>query len=125
MGNPLPQHEEDDETLPIYSLHTSSGTWAGIVYVHHSPESASEQDQHCELVLISGGWAVEGDDEEQSSWIPEWNYEKRPRVGEFYDFYHVLWIEWQGNIAYRKGLSRVVQKVWDELPKDEVEIFLG
>ena len=125
MGSPLPQDDQYDEALPIYSLNTSEGTWAGIIYVHHSPESASEQNQQCELVLISGGWFLE-EDFGQSSWLPEYLYlEERPRSGGFYHFYHVLWIEWQGNIAYRKGLGRLVQKVWDDLPKDEVEIFLG
>ena len=125
MGSPLPQDDEYIEALPIYSLYTSEGTWAGIIYVHHSPESASEQNQECELVLISGGWFLEKDFG-QSSWLPEYlYYEERPRSGEFYHFYHVLWIEWQGNIAYRKGLGRLVQKVWDDLPKDEVEVLLG
>ncbi len=127
MGSPLPQEEDrKGDIFPIYSLHTSEGTWAGVIYVHHSPESASEQNQRCELVLISGGWAVEDENNDhQSRWLPEWNYEKRPRSGDKYDFYHVLWIEWQDNIAYRKGLGRVVQKVWDDLPKDEIELFLG
>ena len=125
MGSPLPQDEQFSEALPIYSLYTSEGTWAGIIYVHHSPESDSEQKQQCELVLISGGWCLEKD-LGQGSWFPEHYYfEERPNSGEFYHFYHVLWIEWQGNIAYRKGLGRLVKKVWDDLPKDEVEISLG
>ena len=123
MGMPLPQQEKDDyEIFPIYSLHTSEGTWAGVIYVHQSPESASDQNQQCELVLISGGWVVEKDEE---YYLPEWKYEKRPRSGELYHFYHVLWVERQNNCAYRKGLGRVVQKVWDDLPKDEIELFLG
>ena len=125
MGTPLPQQEKDDfEIFPIYSLHTSEGTWAGVIYVHHSPESAGEQNQQCELVLISGGWAVE-DHESQWPWFPEWFHEKRPRTGNLYHFYHVLWIEWQDNIAYRKGLGRIVKNIWDDLPKDEIELHLG
>ena len=124
MGNPLPQQGENDKTLPIYSLHTSEGTWAGVIYVHHSPENTSEQNQRCELVVISGGWAVEND-EEQSSWFPEWSCDERPRSEYDYDFFHALWIEWQGNIAYRKGLARVPLQVWWGLPTDKVEILLG
>ena len=122
VGSPLPQDEEYSEALPINSLYTSEGAWAGIVYVHHSPES--EQKQQCELVLISGGWSLEKNFG-QSSWLPESHHEERPRSGEFYHFYHVLWIERHWNIAYRRGLGRLVKKVWDDLPKDEVEIFLG
>ena len=125
MGIPVPQLGKHDSMIyPIYSLHTSEGTWAGIIYVHHSPESASERNQQCELVLISGGWAVE-DDERQWPWFPEWDHAKRPRTGNLYHFYHVLWIEWQDNIAYRKGLGRIVKNIWDDLPKDEIELHLG
>ena len=123
-GPRLPQ-EEDDKDLPIYLLNNGEGTWAGIIYVHHSPEIASEQNQKCELVLISSGWTIEDDNEEHSSWFPEWFCENRPRSGDFYEFYHVLWIEWQDNIAYRKGLGRVLKQVWDDLPKEEIDLFLG
>ena len=100
MGIRVPQQvKEDDLIYHIYPLHTSEGTWAGIIYVHHSPESASEQNRQFELVLISGGWAFEND-EKQRVWIPEWDHEQRPRSGDYYNFYHVLWIEWQDNIAY-------------------------
>ena len=125
MRGPRPPQEEDDEDLPIYLLNNGEGTWAGIIYVHRSPESASEQKQQCELVLISRGWAVEDDDEDYSSCFPEWFYEERQRSGDYYEFYHVLWIEWQDNIAYRKGLGRVVKNVWDALPKEEIDLYLG
>ena len=125
MGSPLPQQEDNDKSLSIYSLYTGEGTWAGIIYVHQAPESPEEQNQQCELVLISGGWAIEDVDEEDSWWLPEWLYEHRPRSGDFYEFYHVLWIEWQDNIAYRRGLARVVKKVWDDLPKEEIDLYLG
>ena len=124
MGGPLPPQDEDDKNCQIYSLNNGEGTWAGIIYVHYSPESASEQNQQCELVLISGGWAVE-DDVEQREWLPEWDCEERPISGDCYNFYHVLWIEWQDGIAYRKGLGRVVKKVWDDLPKEEIDLYLG
>ena len=103
---PLPTQEEDDGNFPIYLLNNGEGTWAGIIYVHYSPRSISEQNQQCELVLISGGWAIEDDDdEEQGNYLPEWLYKEWPTSGAYYHFYHVLWIEWQDNIAYRKGGS--------------------
>ena len=110
MGSALFQKEQYDNTYPLYSLNTDEGKWAGVIYVHHPPENTSAQKSRCELVLISGGFAFE-DDEEQPSWIPEWNFARRPRYGEYYLFYHVLWIEWQGSTAYRRGLGRVAQKV--------------
>ena len=126
MGEPLSQGEQNDNTYPLYSLNTEAGEWGGVIYVHYLPETTTAQKAPCELVLISGGFASEDcDNEEQASWMPEWNFARRPRAGNYYLFYHVLWIEWQGDIAYRRGLGRVVQTVWDGLPKDEVEILLG
>lgn len=107
-------------------MNNKAGEWGGVVYVNYLPDTTSAQRAACELVLISGGFASENaEDDEQADWIPEWNFVRRPRSGDYYLFYHVLWIEWQGNVAYRRGLGRVVQKVWDDLPKDEVEILLG
>ena len=126
IGSALPQEEQNDdiETYPLYSLNTETGEWAGVIYVHNSPDNNRAQKHRCELVLMSWGFAYEKNDE-QGSWLPEWNFARRPRSGDNYLFYHVLWIEWQGDIAYRRGLARVVQKVWDELSKDKVEILLG
>lgn len=120
MGSALSQ-QADDNTYPLHSLTTEEGEWAGVLYVHEHPEGTDR----CELVLMSGGFARENDDGEHSGWIPEWNCAERPRSKDYYLFYHVLWIEWQGGIAYRKGLGRIFQEVWDDLSKDEVEIHLG
>ncbi len=35
--------------------------------------------------------------------LEEWDLEQRPRSGRLYEFYNVLWIEWKGDIAYRKA----------------------
>ena len=132
MGDPVPQQEEDEEEdktiYPLYSLYTEAGEWGGILYVHSPPETndTAEKKISCELVAISAGFAAENaENDEQADWIPEWNYAKRPRLGDHYTFYHVLWIEWRDGIAYRRGLGRVVGGVWGRLPKDEVEILLG
>ena len=124
VGAHLPQPEEDDEVQPLHSLRTDAGKWAGVIYVHQPPESADEQRQQCELVLISGGYALENTDVE-GGFILEGGFAERPRSGIDYDFYHLLWIEWRGKLAYRKGLARVVMSVWNDLVKDEVELFLG
>ena len=125
LRGPLPLPEGYCQDLPIYSLNNDEGLWAGVIYVHQAPDCAEDENQECELVLISGGWALEDDEEKQNGELPEWEYEERPRSGDRYEFYHVLWIEWHDNIAYRKGLGRVVKEVWDDLPKDEIELYLG
>ena len=125
IRSPMPRYVQDDETTyPLYSLETVEGQWAGVIYVHYDPGNTTEQKVSCELVLISGGFAFEHD-EDQRSWIPEWNFEKRSRSGDVYRFYHCLWIERRGDISYRRGLARVVQEVWDTLPNENVSIFLA
>ena len=124
MGSVLSREAQNGETYPLYSLETEEGEWAGVIYVHYDPGNTEERKVSCELVLMSGGIAFE-DVEEQGEWIPEWDYEKRPRSGDVYCFYHCLWIERRGQISSRRGLARVPQKVWDTLSKDDVSIFLA
>lgn len=124
MGSTLSREVQNGETYPLYSLETEEGQWAGVIYVHYDPGNTKERKVSCELVLISSGIAFENV-EDQSEWIPEWDYEKRPRSGDVYCFYHCLWIERRGQISYRRGLARVPQEVWDTLSKDDVTIFLA
>ena len=42
-----------------------------------------------------------------------------------YDFYNVMWIGWNGNVAYRKAVGRVLVSYWDEQEPEDVEITLG
>ena len=48
-----------------------------------------------------------------TDWVPEIDFLERPRSVGCYSFYHVMWIEWQEEIAYRKGLGRVRKDVWE------------
>ena len=129
--SPLSEDEQNDGNYPVYHLHTENQEWAGVIYVHQPLSLNSGQTHRCELILISGGFAFEvgncveimGD--EQADWLPEFNIARRPRSGDCYFFYHVLWVEREGGVSFRKGLGRVAQKVWDDLPKENAEIWLG
>lgn len=39
--------------------------------------------------------------------------------------YHVMWIERQEGVAYRKGIGEVQWHEWEELEKDDIELTLG
>ncbi|USP81412.1 hypothetical protein yc1106_08686 [Curvularia clavata] len=39
--------------------------------------------------------------------------------------YDVLWIEWEGDIAYRKAIGQVWKEEWDAADTEEVDIRLG
>jgi hypothetical protein len=40
-------------------------------------------------------------------------------------FYNVMWIQWVGNIAERRGLGIVHKEFWDALEPEPREIILG
>lgn len=76
-----------------------------------------------DLIAISAGSAKNRSDE--SFYFPEWDVTERPKDGELYEFYSVMWVEWDDGIAYRKGVGRVRKQIWDTLELDWCDIRLG
>lgn len=48
-----------------------------------------------------------------------------PEVVASYEYYNVMWIGWNGKVAYRKAIGRVLASYWDEQRPEEVDITLG
>ncbi|KAK7985701.1 HET-domain-containing protein [Apiospora saccharicola] len=63
-----------------------------------------------EVVVISRGWHIT---------------EPQPVEKEFWEFYNVLWVEWEDGIAYRKGIGRVERSAWERLEKEDISLVLG
>jgi hypothetical protein len=40
-------------------------------------------------------------------------------------FYNVLWVEWKGNVAYRKGIGKIWADCWEKLEREMIEVTLG
>jgi hypothetical protein len=101
-------------------------TWAGIIYLHEDAlecvSSSYESGIQCELVAISLGEAYNGISELN---LAEWEMEERPESTPKYEFYNVLWIEWKGRIAYRKGMGRVIKSIWDCQATECINLILG
>ncbi|KAK8070714.1 HET-domain-containing protein [Apiospora hydei] len=58
----------------------------------------------------------------RTPWMERWGEDKKTKQ----DCYHVLWIEWEQGVAYRKGCGFVLEDKWEELAElDEVEVTLG
>ena len=74
-------------------------------------ENSPQSGDTCELVVISKGFAY-NDNYEYS--MDEWKCKERPRSGEKYEFYNVMWISWLDGIAYRNGIGRVPKKIWEK-----------
>jgi len=117
-----------------YFVRKEDGTWAGILQLNTKLEVSTEDDvQHCEkaannhtcdLVVISEGYCVEG---LRCAGMNEEDVEERPSVadGAKYEFYNVLWVEWEEGIAYRKGCGRVVKHLWDSQDPEWFDLVLG
>lgn len=115
------------------SLLDSKGDWAGILRLNLPREdpdatdipldalSVDETDPKVsnELVMISAGTADNSHNEEW--FLEEWNLEQRPKSSKMYEFYNVVWVEWDKDIAYRKALGRVLKGTWDREANEWIE----
>ncbi|CZR54195.1 uncharacterized protein PAC_04078 [Phialocephala subalpina] len=116
-----------------YQLQDQQSHWAGIIqstaecwHYHHD-----ETGQHLipsdevagDLVIVCESYSVEGVYET----FVEWEFEERPKgpTGSKYEYYNVLWVEWDDGIAYRKGCGRVMKSVCDALEPEWIDLTLG
>ncbi|KAK1750900.1 heterokaryon incompatibility protein-domain-containing protein [Echria macrotheca] len=76
----------------------------------------------CELAAVSTGWAY-NDWKEYS--MGEWELPARPRVGDKYEWYNVMWIEWHGGVARRKAIGRVCKAVWESQGLEPIRLVLN
>jgi WD40 repeat protein len=118
--------------------------WAGVLRLNVNDASLPEQ---VEMVAISSGWIYltmyrrgipmsEREDEELKRYeyeevcltsrrAPLLHLDRQYRWGEKYEFYNLLWIEWEKGIAFRRGLGRIAMDVWKREAQDFVDLTLG
>ena len=102
------------------SLRDGAGILAGVLNVHDLTFSIGR----CELISISMGYACGGRGADLC--LTEQNTELVPRSNEErYEFYNVLWIEWEDGIAFRKGVGRVEKSMWETQPLEWINVTLG
>ncbi|RSL57576.1 hypothetical protein CEP54_008218 [Fusarium duplospermum] len=139
-----------DGPLPIY-LRDQSGLFAGYLIMHaaiSSPavgtegkEGEATEEQYTHGSRLHGRRELKnlsGNVENQDSFTARQTHKEQPfqvvaiskgrafpKSGEDYDFINVLWVEWVDGIAYRKGLGRIFQHVWERQPLEDIELILG
>ena len=59
--------------------------------------------------------------ERRELWMDAFEAAKKQKL----DCYHLLWIGWKDNVAYRKGTALVLKDDWERLSEKDVEITLG
>ena len=57
--------------------------------------------------------------------LEEGYLEERPDTGDTYEYYYVLWIEWEDGIAYRKRLGRMARDRWEAQDREWLDLILG
>ncbi|KAK0616868.1 heterokaryon incompatibility protein-domain-containing protein [Immersiella caudata] len=119
----------DFHTSIDVSVNDGNGTWAGCLHIP-SPENVTlgprvaEDDplgSTCELAALSLGWAYNDSHEG----LVEWEHPSRPREGEKYEWYNVMWIEWHGEAARRKGVGRISKEVWEAQELQQIQLVLN
>ncbi|KND87207.1 hypothetical protein TOPH_08137 [Tolypocladium ophioglossoides CBS 100239] len=112
---------------PLFSLRNKVGTWVGVlqpqVGIDESYETLREPSEAVELVEIAKGFCR--DTTSPHPGLPEIGHLDKPRSGEWYEYYWVIWVKWKSGIAYREGLGRVCKQVWESHIREEVDLMLG
>lgn len=114
------------------SLLGENGEWIGALELHEdltSYDSTNRKSHRLigtrfELVEIGEGDCANGRAMGFPS-IPEYGLKARPKTGSFYQFYYVLWIEWESEIAYRRGLGRVMKRAWEAQDLEDIDLMMG
>lgn len=139
-----------DDPIPIY-LKDQNGLFAGYLTLHAAPNSSTidaedEESEPTEAMYTRGSCLLDRRQLKSRARNVK-NYDSittRPtrkeeafqvvaiskghafsNLGEDYDFVNILWVEWVDGIAYRKGLGRIFQHVWERQPLQDIELILG
>ena len=106
---------------PVLSIRDKKKTWAGILQPHGG--GLCRSDEAIELIEIAAGFCHDA----TSPWpgIEEIRHQERPRLGQWYEYYWVMWVGWNEGIAYRKGLGRVYKHMWEGLRGELFDFMLG
>ncbi|KAI1776542.1 HET-domain-containing protein [Hypoxylon cercidicola] len=122
----------------VISLVDRKGQWAGIIRANREKRGSEERKlggddpvqledvgstELQEFISISEGNAMNHWDE--SELFEEWNFPRRSRNTELYEFVHVLWVTRVDGICYRKGVGRVAKGSWLEGNPEAIDATLG
>lgn len=127
-------HHEDDQTFlangPMIELIAVAKGWTTELKDYEKdlqrerpPESTRQLTEEEEEEKNRGfAESMKREKSQTVPWKEQWENDRSRKQ----DCYHVLWIEWERGIAYRRGSGFVLADRWEELAElDEVEVTLG
>ena len=113
----------DNWTTFLACLVDNEGNWAGTIRLNIPRTDPLPKERSYELIALSLAKAVNNGD--NSTFLDEWEIPERPHDSEYYEFYFVMWIEWERGIAYRKAIGTVYRPVWENQVREDIDVILG
>jgi hypothetical protein len=106
-------------------LQTQNGTWAGVVETNLSMDTdvRSLKGRVCEMILVFTQIVMQA--KTANHHCRELQFCDALKDLQTYECCNVLWVEWQDGIAFRKGIGRILKKVWDLNPGKQVDVTMG
>jgi hypothetical protein len=84
---------------PMVYLTDQSGAWAGILRLNPCETGIPERGRTCELIAMSFTTAHSHKGYFANEALQEWGKVAEIRDKSKYEFYNVLWIEWNNGVA--------------------------
>lgn len=113
-----------DSSLSI-SMHNATGDAAGKLQLHDHDQlkrlvdasAGTDLGAQVEIVAINRVWTCGNsfNEKEERRCLPQWTL----------DEYTVLWIEWEGGVAYRSAVGWIERSKWEQLDLEEVDLVMG
>ncbi|KAF1809709.1 hypothetical protein P152DRAFT_451663 [Eremomyces bilateralis CBS 781.70] len=104
-------------------LHGTNGAVAGVLFPCINGARKIVPGMRIELIALSRGAQDVSDQDEDD--LEEWQCDPSLKFDEMYAYYHVMWIEWDGAVAFRSGTGRVIEDVWGRQLKEWIDVTIG
>lgn len=127
-----PENDDPNAQSVFVTLRNHRNEWAGVLRLHSSDYFSRdgldpvESPIEVQLIAISKGSVSNGlGAAEGASAIEEYMVEERPKDGDSYEYYNVMWISWKEGIAYRDAVGRAHKRMWESLDPSTIDVVLG
>lgn len=118
LGEPLCQ------SYPLrLNMYDTKRQWAGVMIPSCSNMQEIGRDTECSVIAVCR--AKRARDESSSQYFEEMGTRSEIATENPYEFIQVLWVEYEAEIAFRRGTGRVRANIWGEQIVQEIDIVLG
>ncbi|KAF2454252.1 heterokaryon incompatibility protein-domain-containing protein [Lineolata rhizophorae] len=108
-----------------WEIRDLDGAWAGTIRLQVPEGQDPPEGTLCELVAISQGATKTDVPHVEAHPVHEIPRREHLRERAVYWYFNVLWVEWEGGVAYRKALGRVWTGAWKVTDEEMIDVVLG